>query len=160
MELKDAILKWLADYPGVFTFTELKEGIHLTEIATRKERRFFYPEVKQWRRKANPEGVGDYLNLVFENGHELVLCHAGFAFSPSYLSTGQVQGLPEVLCFQDFYRFKTHLDHLYQNPQMKKEAVRTLMTCMALLEGAKLVGLDISAEEKSLEIILNWLEIH
>ena len=160
MTLKTAMLKWLSDYPGIFTWTELKNGIDLVEVTTRKARSFFYPEVTNWRRKENPEGVGDYLNLVFENGNELVLSHAGFAFSPSFVSTGKVDGLPEVLCFQDYQRFQIHLDHLYKNPQQKKEALRALMSCMALLEGAKLVGLDISAEEKTLEPILNWLETH
>ena len=109
---------------------------------------------------ANPEGLGDYVNLVFEDKRELILCHAGFAFAPSYVAGTPTRPLPPVVCFQDYYRLRGHLEHLYGDQALDQlaEIMTTLMQCLAILAGAKLVGLDISAEEQDLEGILNWLE--
>jgi hypothetical protein len=63
-----------------------------------------------------------------------------------------------VVCLRDFIRLKQHLDHLCQEPEKKKEALDTLMACLAILQGANQVGLDVADEEKGLEEILNNLE--
>lgn len=156
--IKETIQKWLADYPAIFVSQEIPNGIVLREIATSKERPVEFPKIRQFRRRQHPEGLGDYLNLLFEEGREIVLCHAGFAFSPSYLSTRSLNLLPDVVCFQDFYRLLGHLEHLYQDETQKEEAAKTLMSCLAILEGARLVGFEVSEEEKRVEKILNWLE--
>ncbi|MBI2981758.1 MAG: hypothetical protein HYY44_05640 [Deltaproteobacteria bacterium] len=158
--IKEALQKWLADYPAIFVAQEIPNGIVLREITTSKERSILYPQVTEWRRREHPEGLGDYMNLVFEEGHELALCHAGFAFSPSYLSTKSLNLLPEVVCFQDFYRLLGHLEHLYQNLSQREEAVKALTSCLAILEGARLVKFEVSEEERKLEEILTWLETH
>ncbi|MBI2082892.1 MAG: hypothetical protein HYT76_04920 [Deltaproteobacteria bacterium] len=158
--IKETVQKWLTDYPTVFVSQEIPNGILLREITTSKEHSIEYPKVTQFRRREHPEGLGDYLNLVFEGGRELVLCHAGFAFSPSYLSTRSLNLLPDVVCFQDFYRLLGHLEHLYQEETQRDETIKTLTSCLAILEGARLTEFDVSAEEKRVETILNWLETH
>lgn len=158
--LKTALAKWLHDYPAIFTATEVAHGMTLTEIDTHKSRTILYPEVKQWRRKANPEGLGDYINLVFEDERELVLCHAGFAFTPSYVAGTPPRPLPPVVCFHDYYRLRGHLEHLYRDRALDQmaEMLNTVMQCLAILAGAKLVGLECATEERELEPVLNWLE--
>lgn len=155
-----SIQQWLKDYPAIFSSQDVPHGLVLTEIDTKKSRTILFPEISQWRRKSNPEGLGDYLNLVFEDKRELILCHAGFAFAPSYVAGQPTRLLPPVVCFQDYHRLKGHLDHLYRDQALEQltEIIQTLMQCLAILAGAKLVGLDIEPEEKDLEVILNWLE--
>lgn len=150
----------MIDYPAIFTTQDVPHGISLTEINTQKSRTILYPEVTQWRRKANPEGLGDYINLVFEDNCELVLCHAGFAFAPSYIAGQPARALPSVVCFQDYFRLRGHLEHLYRDRAVDQiaEMLSTLMQCLAILAGAKLVGLECDEEEISLEPIINWLE--
>lgn len=160
MTLEQTLKQWLHNYSGLFISKDIPNGIHLREVVTAKDRVIHFAEVSQWRRKENPTGEVDYINIVFEDGRELVLCHAGFAFAPSYVSTGDAVQLPAVVCMQDYYRFKAHLDHLYQDETKKMESLQTMMSCLATLEGAKLIGLDISKEEKDLEPILSWLDTH
>jgi len=160
MELSNVIQRWLKDYPRIFLSKDIPFGIRLREITTTKERTILWNQTIQWRRKSNPTGEPDYINLVFEDGHELILCHAGFAFAPSYNTVGDTVSLPQVVCFQDYLRFKHHLDHLYQDESRRGESLQSLMSCLAILEGAALVGLDISAEEKELEPILKFLDTH
>ncbi len=160
MTLDQTLKQWLQDYSGIFISKEIPHGVHLQEVATGKDRIILFGEVAQWRRKTNPTGEADYINLVFEDERELVLCHAGFAFAPSYVSIGDAVRLPAVVCMQDYYRFKAHLDHLYTEEAKKMESLQTMMSCLATLEGARLIGLDTSIEEKDLEPILNWLDTH
>lgn len=160
MKLSDALHKWLQDYPSIFMAEDIPQGVRLREVATTKEVPILFARVSQWRRQANATGEADYINLVFEDERELILSHAGFAFAPSYATVGESVQLPNVVCFQDYARFKHHLDHLYQEETRRGEALQSLMSCLAILEGAALVGLEISGEEKDLEVILKFLDTH
>jgi hypothetical protein len=159
-ELRDHLLQWLQDMPAIFVHEEIPHGIRLVEIDTKKQKDIIFAEVLQWRETPHPEGMGRYLNLVFEDEHELVLCYMGFAFSPSLQSTGPIPDLPPVLCFYDIHRLLGHADHLSKNPKPdeKPEAVKTLMIGLAALEGARLLGFDVGEEEKKAEEILEVLE--
>ena len=146
--------------PAVFLSEEIPHGIRLLEIDTKKQKDIVFGEVTQWRETPHPEGMGRYLNLVFENGHELVLCYIGFAFSPSIQSTGPIPDLPPVVCFQDLHRLLGHADHMTRSlvPEQKSEAVKALMICLAVLEGARLLGFEIGEEERAAETILEIME--
>ncbi len=159
-DLQKGLQQWLKDYPGIFAASDIAHGVHLIELATKKDRVLLLAEVTQWRRKASPTFDTDYMNLVFEGERELVLCQAGFGFAPSYLTVGDAIQLPDVVCFQDYVRFRQHLEHLYKDESQKAAALQALMSCLAILEGAALVRLDIAAEQKDLEPMLNQLEAH
>ena len=160
MTLKQTLMSWLQAHPEIFFSEDWDGGLTLIEKLSLKRRALNYSDVAQWRLTTDETGAGDYINLVLESGVELVLCHAGFGFSPSFTSLGATVPLPPVVCFQDFYRFRQHVGHLYQDAAQKNEAIRTMMCCLAIIEGAQRVGLDTSAEERDLEVIVEWLESH
>ena len=157
--LENTLTHWLKDHNDVFASTPTTHGVILTEKATHKVLTILYPEVAQWQLKKNAEFFDEYINIVTENGAELILCHAGFAFSPSFEET-PLGNTPSVVCLQDFYRMVGHLKHviLAEDETHYKESVQTLIFCLAILKGAQEVGLDISDEEQLLEPLLEALE--
>lgn len=146
--------------PAIFLHQEIQHGIRLVEIDTKKQKDIIFAEVLQWRETPHPEGMGRYLNLVFEDERELVLCYMGFAFSPSLQSTGPIPDVPPVVCFYDLDRLLGHAEHLSKTLKAdeKPEAVKTLMICLATLEGARLLGFEVGEEERKAEGILEVLE--
>ncbi|QQR80457.1 MAG: hypothetical protein IPJ69_14335 [Deltaproteobacteria bacterium] len=159
--LEQMLYHWLSLNKDIFTSQSVSHGIILNETTTSKNRLILFPEVKQWQVKDNSEGLGTYINLVFENGQELILCYAGFGFAPSYEETGVFGNLPPVVCFQDLHRMIGHVTHLtndLSNELHYKEAVQTLLFCMAILKGAQNLQFEMAQEESLLEPLLEKLE--
>ncbi len=102
-----------------------------------------------------------YLRLLYGNSRQLALAGVGIAFAPDFRNTGPLSELPQAVCFRDFHtlldRFKHQLyGHGEQPPS--RDAIRLLMMCIAILDGAREQGFDVGREERDLERQLSELE--
>lgn len=102
-----------------------------------------------------------WLRLTYEDGRELALTAAGIAFPPDFTSSGPQPELPNAVCFADFQLLEQRIRHpLEAHPDEKpsREVVRLVMCGIAIIDGARKAGFDVSREERTLEALLAKLE--
>jgi len=102
-----------------------------------------------------------YLILQREDGRSVALADQGIVFAPSTASTGPIAGLPNAVCFQDLQRAEGQLEHyLRDHPDEPpgQSHVSMFAFCLAVVDGARDVGFDVSREERRLEALLKALE--
>ncbi|HEX9306646.1 MAG TPA: hypothetical protein VF894_04090 [Anaeromyxobacter sp.] len=102
-----------------------------------------------------------YLALRLESGVEVALTDAGIAFAPVTAGTGPVEGLPPAVCFRDLAAAEGRLEHfLVDHPGEQPEPghVALFLLCLAIVDGARAAGFDVSPEERRLERLLGELE--
>lgn len=155
---KTVIQAWLKNNPMVFRSRFDGDALSLIEVGTQKQFSFDLKNVSKCRLTPHPQGLNDYLNLVFENGLEIVLCHAGIAFSPSFVSTGPLPDAPPVTCLTDYYSLLNNLDQIRADLTRKPEALLLFQVLISILDGAKAVGLDVGREEEELNAKLTEFE--
>ena len=96
--------------------------------------------------------------LVFADGRQVALADVGFAFAPVTESTGPLPDLPATFCFRDFRHLTSGAESLLGEEGREREAVAAVMLGIALLDGARVLGFDVSREERELESLLRRLE--
>ena len=103
---------------------------------------------------------GSYLRVTLADGRHFALAGIGFAFAPSFASTGPLPDCPPVGSFADFGKLHRHLTHLVSehHEEQPREALQTLMVCLAFLDGAREIGLEVGPEERMIERQLQALE--
>lgn len=120
-----------------------------------------------WARVLVVEERGDaetrrpYLAVARDDGTGFALADQGIAFAPATAGTGPIAGLPGAVCFRDLLAAEASLSHfLLDHPgePPSREHVSTFLFCLALVEGARAVGFDVSPEERRLERLLGELE--
>lgn len=102
-----------------------------------------------------------YLALLRDDGTELALSDAGVAFAPVTSATGPLPGLPAAVCLRDLASAEARLTHfLLDHPDEPPERahVELFLFCLAVVDGARAAGLEVSAEEHRLERVLGELE--
>ncbi|HEX9401148.1 MAG TPA: hypothetical protein VF912_13640 [Anaeromyxobacter sp.] len=102
-----------------------------------------------------------YLALGLESGVEIALADAGIAFPPVTAATGPLEGLPPAVCFRDLAAAEGRLEHfLVDHPGEPPERghVALFLLCLAVVDGARSAGFDVSPEERRLERLLGELE--
>lgn len=102
-----------------------------------------------------------YLVLTREDGLTLALADQGIVFAPSTASTGPIAGLPNAACLQDFRSAEAQLEHYLQDHPGEpptQSHVSLFAFCLAVVDGARAVGFDVSGEERRLEGLLKALE--
>ncbi|MCP5464215.1 MAG: hypothetical protein H7A33_04230 [Deltaproteobacteria bacterium] len=154
MTTEQTIKSWLANNPFVFQHRFDQDILTLIERASAKAIQIKISSITQHRIKNHPQGLGQYLNLVIDDHHEVVLCHAGLAFSPSFLNTGPLPDAPAVTCLTDYHNLKGQLSALLQEEDRRREALGLFQILISILDGAKLVGFDVGLEEEELD---KWL---
>lgn len=109
-----------------------------------------------------PAGGGrPYLALQLDAGMEIALADAGIAFPPLTLATGPLEGLPRAVCFRDLAAAEGRLDHFladHPGERAQREHVALFLLCLAVVDGARAVGFDVSPEERRLDRLLADLE--
>ena len=90
----------------------------------------------------------------------MALADVGFAFAPSIANTGPLPDLPQTLCFRDFRHLSQGIEQLLVEDGREKEALGGILVCIALLDGARGAGLEVSREERRLDKLLKALEQH
>jgi hypothetical protein len=102
-----------------------------------------------------------YLAIARDDGAEIAIADAGVAFAPSTRATGPLQGLPAAVCLRDLAGAEARLTHfLLDHPgeQADRAHVSLFLFCLAVVDGARAAGFDVSAEERRLERLLAELE--
>lgn len=152
------VLNWLKNNPLVFRHRQDRNILTLIELASQKQISLDLSAIENFRIAENKEGFGTYINLVLPNGNELVLCHVGFAFAPSFQNTGPIQDAPPVVSMTDYFNLKRNLEQLLQEPDRKMEIITLFHVLISFLDGAKLIGLEVEYEEEALEKQLSEFE--
>ena len=102
-----------------------------------------------------------YLAIRRDDGTEFALSDAGIAFAPATAATGPLEGLPRAVCLRDLAAAEARLAHfLLDHPgePASREHVSLFLFCLAVVDGARAIGLEVSAEERRLERMLGELE--
>lgn len=156
--LESIITEWLKNNPLAFRYRLDKQVFTLIEVATGKEIQVDCKKVVDHRVTKNSQGYNDYLNLVFDNGNQLVLFHEGIAFPLCFQATGPLPDAPAVMSMPDYIRLFRNLKELVKEEDRKPEALMLFQILIASLDGARLIGLDIGYEEEELEKLLTEFE--
>jgi hypothetical protein len=156
--VKDAITLWLKKNPIVFRYRWDGDALTLNEYASGKTICVDVRKFSDFRLMPHPQGLADYLNLVFDDGRQLVLCHAGLAFSPSFTSTGPLPDAPPVSCLADYHKLLSKLKDLMSEDGRKGEILTLFNVLLSILDGAREIGLAISQEEEDLDKLLEKFE--
>jgi biotin carboxyl carrier protein len=92
---------------------------------------------------------------------QLILADVGVAFEPLTVSTGPLPGLPPLVCFRDFAGTEGRLAHyLVDHPDeaVTRSHLDLLLFLIALVDGARAVGFEVSREERRIEALLREVE--
>ena len=133
----------------------------LFEIASGKKLHLHLPDLVAAEERVNSESGGQYLTLGFADGHEIALADIGVAFPAVRPAVPHAPTLPPVVCMQDFRAAYAQLrHHVVDHPDEKpdRSVLDLMVMALAILEGARQVGFDISGEERELDTLLSELE--
>jgi hypothetical protein len=102
-----------------------------------------------------------YLAIERDDGREIAISDAGLAFAPVTAATGPLDGLPPAVCFRDLAGAEAQLTHfLVDHPgePPTRTHVSLFLFCLAVVDGARAAGFDVSREERRLDRLLAELE--
>lgn len=133
-------------------------GARLLEPGSAKELRIRWDDLSQAAEKRSDLRSSSWLALLWHDGRQLALADVGFAFAPSIANTGPLPDLPPTLCFRDFRHLSQGIETLLAEEGREKEALGAILLCIALLDGARATGLEVSREERRLDSLLRALE--
>ena len=159
-EVRAAVESFLRENPGRFALLPDDDGrgVRILEAGTGKALGVRWDEVAEAVVRQSPMRPAPYLVLVFADGRQVALADVGFAFAPSTASTGPLPDLPATFCFRDFRHLASGAESLLSEEGREREAVAAVMLAIALLDGARAAGLDVSREERELDALLRRLE--
>lgn len=102
-----------------------------------------------------------WLRLSYEDGHELGLTAAGIAFAPDLRNTGPQPELPGAVCFSDLALLEQRIRHpldAHPDERPSRDIVRLVLCAIAIVDGARAAGFDVSKEERTLDTLLAAVE--
>lgn len=155
--LRAAVERFTREHPGAVLF----DGERLLDVPAGKTLPLDLGRIAAAEERRDRDTGRPYLALALEDGGELALAAQGIAFPPGTASTGPLEGLPAAVCLADLAGAEGRLTHfLLDHPDEPPERahVGLFLFCLAVVEGARRVGFDVSAEERRLERILNEIE--
>jgi len=157
---KAKVREWAQKHRHVVLYDEEKSV--LLDVASGKSTHLPWRDVKDFEEKTHPETGDGYLVLLLENGSQVALVDpGGVAFSPSDVNTGPLRDLPPVVCLKDFFTLKQRVDHYlygHREEAPPKECLDLVLICIAILDGARAVGLDVGDLEEGLDRSVRELE--
>ncbi len=151
--------RWLKKNSSLFSVRAEGDDLQVLELYSAKElqlRGASVSEVEERPNSANP--LETYVIVLFESGRQIVFSKQGFAFAPDFTNTGPLPLPNQVYCFQDFQNLMSQLRHVAAEADRGREALQILMVLIALLDGARAVGLEVGGETQEAEKILATLE--
>lgn len=110
---------------------------------------------------SNRDTGAPYLALLRDDGRQVILADVGIAFEPVAAATGPLPGLPPVVCFRDFAATAGRIEHLlvdHPEEPVTRDHLDLFLFLVALVDGARAAGFDVSVEERRLERILGEIE--
>lgn len=133
----------------------------LLDVASGKALPLDWTKVAQVEERLDSGTRRPWLAVRFDDGREIALADAGVAFAPVTAATGPVEGLPGAVCLRDLAaaegRLAHFLDHHPGEPPTR-EHVALFLLCLAIVDGARAAGFDVSREERRLERLIGELE--
>ncbi len=136
-------------------------GSTLLDVASGKALPLDWARVAAVEERVDRQTHRPYLAIRRDDGVELALADAGIAFAPVTAATGTLEGAPGAVTFRDLAAAEGRLAHaLHDHPDEPPDRghVALLLFCLALVDGARAVGFEVSAEERRLERLLGELE--
>jgi len=133
----------------------------LLDVAAQKTLQLDWARVAWLEERTDADSGRPYLALALGDGASLALADQGLAFAPGIASTGPLPGLPPAVCYRDLQAAEGRLAHfLLDHPDDPPERshLDTFRFCLAVVDGARVVGFDVGPEERRLERILGELE--
>jgi hypothetical protein len=109
----------------------------------------------------NRDSGTPYLALLRDDGRQVILADVGIAFEPLAAATGPLPGLPPVVCFRAFAATAGRIEHLlvdHPGEPVARDHLDLFLFLVAVVDGARAVGFDVSPEERRLERILGEIE--
>jgi len=154
------VKEWVDRHRHAVLYDE--EGSTLLDVFSGKRIYLPWREIKAFEEKIHPETRDAYLVLLFEDGSQIALVDpGGVAFPSSDANTGPLKDLPPVVCLKDFHTLKQRVDHYlyaHRDEPPPKECVGLVMICVAILDGARLIGFDVADLEEALDRSLREIE--
>ena len=155
----EKIKQWCQAHPGIFTIREEGKALTLHELYSQKDRTLKENQIRDVFHKQNTlKPNEDYLLILLESGGQLVLAPQGFVFPPDFLNTGPLPLPSQVYCFRDYQDLYEKLKWVTGEADRRREALDLVMILIALLDGARGVGLKVDQETRAVESILEQLE--
>jgi hypothetical protein len=133
----------------------------LLDVFSGKALRLDWTRIEAMDERTDPTTRRAYLVLRLDTGVEIAVADPGIAFPPVTAGTGPIEALPAAVCFRDLAAAEGRLEHfLVDHPGERPEKVHVtaFLFCLAVVDGARAAGFDVSAEERRLERILADLE--
>lgn len=155
--IRTAIERFVAARPA----SVLWDGERLLDVASGRSLPLDLTRVARADERTDKDSGRPYLALLRDDGSEIALADAGVAFPPVTASSGPLDGLPRAVCLRDLAAAEARLTHfLLDHPGEPPERahVAQFLFCLAVVDGARAAGFEVSAEERRLEAILNELE--
>jgi hypothetical protein len=159
LQLAEQIRKWCAAHPSTVLFDPKEHVVH--DVFAGKSLKLDLGAVTAIEERLNPEQGGSYLALTFETGLGLVLGAPGLVFAPDATNTGPLASLPQAVCLRDFAAVSGRLRHIlldHPDEAPTREELDMTLFCIAVLDGARRIGLEVGREEQALEELLATLE--
>ena len=132
----------------------------LVDLFSGKALRLDLSAVASVEERVDGETGRPYVAVRRDDGREIALADAGLAFAPVTAATGPLEGLPKAVCLRDLSGAEGRLTHfLLDHPGEPPERahVSLFLFCLAVVDGARAAGLEVSAEERRLERLLGEL---
>jgi hypothetical protein len=145
--------------PGAVLWDEATST--LLDVPSGKTLHLDWARIARVEERADAASGRSYLALLLDAGAEIAIADAGVAFPPSTRATGPLEGLPAAVCFRDLLAAEARLVHFiggHPGERADRTHVQVFLFCLAVVEGARAVGFDVSPEERRLEGILAELE--
>jgi len=159
-DARHLVCRWSEAHRSAVIYDD--ESAILRDVTSGKAVKLLWRDVKEFEEKIHPETHDTYFVLLFENGTQLALVDpGGVAFAPIFDNSGRVKGLPAVVCLRDFFTLRQRIEHYlhdHRDEEPPRESLDLVMSCIAILDGARGVGFDVSDLESELEITLSQLE--
>ncbi len=109
----------------------------------------------------NRDSGAPYLALLRDDGRQVILADVGVAFEPVTASTGALAGIPPLVCFRDLAATASRIEHLlvdHPGEPVGRDHLDLFLFLLAVVDGARVAGFDVSPEERRLERIRGEIE--
>ncbi len=156
---RDLVARFARERPAALWYDDSTGTV--VDVFSGKALRLDWARVAELAERRNSETGAPYLVVVLDDATQIVLADAGVAFAPVTASTGPLPDLPPVVCLRDLAAAEGRLTHFlldHPDEEPTRAHVATFLFCLATVDGARAVGLDVAPEERRLERLLRELE--
>jgi hypothetical protein len=151
--------RFARENPGSVLYDDA--GPALLDVYSGKSLHLDWSRVSRVEERTDADTGRPYLALERDDGGEVGVAAQGVVFPPVTASTGPLEGLPRAVCLRDLSAAEGRLTHfLLDHPgeEPTRAHVSLFLFCLAVVDGARAAGFDVSAEERRLDAVLNELE--